>query len=59
VRLKGRELAGGNRQRSRPLGRLKLSQGWEESVQAQEGAQSPSDWLEKEIWTISFTSKRE
>jgi hypothetical protein len=33
---------------------LKFSQGWEVSVQAQEGAQQSSDRQGKEIWTVDF-----
>jgi hypothetical protein len=36
------------------FGNLEFFQVQEESAQAQEGAQQPSDRLEKEIWTVGF-----
>jgi hypothetical protein len=38
---------------------LKFFQVWEESAQAQEGAQQPSDRLEKKIWTVGFYVQEE
>jgi hypothetical protein len=38
---------------------LEFFQVQEESAQAQEGAQQPSDRLEKEIWTIGFYVQEE